>query len=144
MKIAAVLFGGLLACSGFPRVVVLHDPLTRILAQIIVIIAAARLLGLVVSRLRQPMVIAVDAVKAFEGLESTARCTAVDGCRVALASDAGPDDYPLGPALQSVGITTHYYLLNATPYGLTLILLIWSSSTRHALAGAPSELSISR
>ncbi|HEY7518466.1 MAG TPA: ABC transporter permease [Methylomirabilota bacterium] len=50
----------------------------------------------------------------------------------------------LGPALQSVGITTHYYLLNATPYGLTLILLIWSSSTRHALAGAPSELSISR
>jgi simple sugar transport system permease protein len=50
----------------------------------------------------------------------------------------------LGPALQSVGITTHYYLLNAAPYGLTLVLLVWSSSTRHALVGAPSELAISR
>jgi simple sugar transport system permease protein len=50
----------------------------------------------------------------------------------------------LGPALQSVGIATHYYLLNAAPYVLTLVLLVWSSSTRHALAGAPSELSISR
>jgi general nucleoside transport system permease protein len=50
----------------------------------------------------------------------------------------------LGPALQSVGITTHYYLLNAAPYVLTLVLLVGSSSTRHALVGAPSELSISR
>ena len=50
----------------------------------------------------------------------------------------------LGPALQSVGITTHYYLLNAAPYVLTLALLVWSSSTRHALVGAPSEVSISR
>jgi general nucleoside transport system permease protein len=50
----------------------------------------------------------------------------------------------LGPALQSVGITTHYYLLNAAPYVLTLVLLIWSSSPRHALVGAPSELSISK
>jgi simple sugar transport system permease protein len=50
----------------------------------------------------------------------------------------------LGPALQSVGLTTHYYLLNAAPYVLTLGLLVWSSSTRHALRGAPSELSISR
>jgi ABC-type uncharacterized transport system permease subunit len=50
----------------------------------------------------------------------------------------------LGPALQSVGITTHYYLLNAAPYVLTLVLLVWSSSTRHALVGAPSELSINR
>ena len=50
----------------------------------------------------------------------------------------------LGPALQSVGITTHYYLLNAAPYVLTLGLLVWSSSTRHALRGAPGELSITR
>jgi simple sugar transport system permease protein len=50
----------------------------------------------------------------------------------------------LGPALQSVGITTHYYLVNAAPYVLTLALLIWSSSTKHTLIGAPSELSISR
>jgi simple sugar transport system permease protein len=50
----------------------------------------------------------------------------------------------LGPALQSVGITAHYYLLNAAPYVLTLTLLIWSSSPRHLLVGAPSELTISR
>ena len=50
----------------------------------------------------------------------------------------------LGPALQSVGITSHYYLYNAAPYVLTLVLLVASSSTKHRLAGAPSELTISR
>jgi general nucleoside transport system permease protein len=50
----------------------------------------------------------------------------------------------LGPALQSVGITANYYLLNAAPYALTLLLLIASSSPRHTLAGAPRELSLTR
>lgn len=50
----------------------------------------------------------------------------------------------LGPALQTVGLTENYYLYGAAPYVLTLILLIYSSSTKHALAGAPSEVSISR
>lgn len=50
----------------------------------------------------------------------------------------------LGPALQSVGITGYYYLYNAAPYILTLAVLIYSSSTRHALIGAPSELTISK
>lgn len=50
----------------------------------------------------------------------------------------------LGPALQSVGITANYYLFNAAPYGLTLVLLVLSSSTRHTLVGAPSELTISK
>ena len=50
----------------------------------------------------------------------------------------------LGPALQSVGITTNYYLYNAAPYVLTLVLLVASSSTKHRLVGAPSELTISR
>jgi general nucleoside transport system permease protein len=50
----------------------------------------------------------------------------------------------LGPALQTVGVTSGYYLYSAAPYVLTLALLVYSSSTRHALAGAPSELSISR
>ena len=50
----------------------------------------------------------------------------------------------LGPALQTVGFTENYYLYGAAPYVLTLILLIYSSSTKHALAGAPSEVSISR
>ena len=50
----------------------------------------------------------------------------------------------LGPALQTVGITSGYYLFSAAPYILTLALLIYSSSPKHTLAGAPSELSISR
>lgn len=50
----------------------------------------------------------------------------------------------LGPALQTVGITSNYYLFGAAPYFLTLALLIVSSSTRHRLTGAPGEVSISR
>jgi ABC-type uncharacterized transport system permease subunit len=50
----------------------------------------------------------------------------------------------LGPALQSVGVAEDYYLYNAAPYALTLALLVWSSSTRHRLVGAPSELTISK
>lgn len=50
----------------------------------------------------------------------------------------------LGPALQTVGITSNYYLYGAAPYFLTLGLLIYSSSTKHRLAGAPNEVSISR
>jgi signal transduction histidine kinase len=48
---------------------------------------------------RQPILIAVDAVRAFQRLESAAACTATGGCRLALASGGGPDGYPLGPAL---------------------------------------------
>ncbi len=50
----------------------------------------------------------------------------------------------LGPALQTVGLTENYYLYGAAPYVLTLILLIYSSSTKHALAGAPGEVSINK
>ena len=50
----------------------------------------------------------------------------------------------LGPALQTVGISSNYYLYGAAPYFLTLALLIYSSSTRHRLAGAPGEISINR
>ena len=50
----------------------------------------------------------------------------------------------LGPALQSVGITSGYYLFNATPYVLTLAIMIATSSRSRALAGAPGELSIQK
>ncbi|MGH7390872.1 MAG: ABC transporter permease [Candidatus Rokuibacteriota bacterium] len=50
----------------------------------------------------------------------------------------------LGPALQSVGVTSNYYLYGAAPYVLTLGLLVWSSSPRQALVGAPGELTITR
>ena len=50
----------------------------------------------------------------------------------------------LGPALQSVGITSGYYLFNAAPYVVTLGLMIATCSPRRALTGAPGELSITR
>lgn len=50
----------------------------------------------------------------------------------------------LGPALQSVGVSSGYYLFYAAPYVLTLLLLIATSSTTRALNGAPGELSVSK
>ena len=50
----------------------------------------------------------------------------------------------LGPALQSVGVTSGYYLFNAAPYVLTLAIMIATCSRRRTLAGAPGELSIVR
>ncbi len=43
----------------------------------------------------------------------------------------------LGPALQSVGITWGYYLFNAAPYVLTLLIMIATSSSRSTLTGMP-------
>ena len=50
----------------------------------------------------------------------------------------------IGPALQSVGITTGYYLWNAAPYALTLAILIASSSATRASADMPAELGAAR
>ena len=49
----------------------------------------------------------------------------------------------IGPALQSVGITSGYYLFNAAPYVLTLAVMI-VNSRKQTLAGAPGELSLNR
>jgi general nucleoside transport system permease protein len=46
----------------------------------------------------------------------------------------------LGPALQSVGVSSGYYLFYAAPYVLTLGVLIATSSPTRAMAGAPGEL----
>jgi simple sugar transport system permease protein len=46
----------------------------------------------------------------------------------------------LGPALQSVGVTSGYYLFNAAPYVLTLGIMIATSSSKRTLPGLPSEL----
>jgi len=48
----------------------------------------------------------------------------------------------LGPALQSIGITWGYYLFNATPYVLTLVIMMITSSSQVRLAGMPGELSM--
>ncbi|MHB1187429.1 ABC transporter permease [Thiobacillus sp.] len=45
----------------------------------------------------------------------------------------------LGPSLQSVGVTWGYYLFNAAPYVLTLVLMIAASSTR-VRSGMPGSL----
>jgi ABC-type uncharacterized transport system permease subunit len=50
----------------------------------------------------------------------------------------------LGPALQSVGVTSGYYLFNAAPYVVTLGIMVATCSPRQTLAGAPRELSINR
>lgn len=50
----------------------------------------------------------------------------------------------IGPALQSVGVTSGYYLYNAAPYVLTLLIMIATCSAKRTLAGAPGELSITR
>src|SRR5882757_526219 len=50
----------------------------------------------------------------------------------------------LGPALQSVGVTSGYYLFNAAPYLLTLLIMIITCSPKQTLTGAPAELSITR
>ena len=50
----------------------------------------------------------------------------------------------LGPALQSVGVTSGYYLFNAAPYILTLAIMIITCSPKRTLTGAPAELSITR
>jgi simple sugar transport system permease protein len=46
----------------------------------------------------------------------------------------------LGPALQSVGISKGHYLFDATPYFLTLLIMIISCSPKRSLVGAPGEL----
>lgn len=50
----------------------------------------------------------------------------------------------LGPALQSMGISSAYYLLNAAPYFLTLAILISTCAPNRTLHGAPGELSLVR
>jgi len=46
----------------------------------------------------------------------------------------------LGPALQSVGIREGYYLFNAAPYILTLVIMIFTCSPQRSLIGAPGAL----
>jgi ABC-type uncharacterized transport system permease subunit len=46
----------------------------------------------------------------------------------------------LGPALQSVGIDSFYYLFNAAPYILTLAIIIITCSPQKTLSGSPSAL----
>ena len=50
----------------------------------------------------------------------------------------------LGPSLQSVGVTEGYYLFNALPYFLTLVIMVITCSPKRMLSGAPGELSITR
>ncbi|MGV0026038.1 ABC transporter permease [Phormidesmis priestleyi] len=46
----------------------------------------------------------------------------------------------LGPALQAVGIEGGYYLFNASPYILTLLIMIITCSPKKTLTGAPGAL----
>ncbi|HEY3901687.1 MAG TPA: ABC transporter permease [Chthoniobacter sp.] len=46
----------------------------------------------------------------------------------------------LGPALQSIGVSSYYYLFNASPYILTLLVMIATCSDKKQLAGQPGAL----
>jgi general nucleoside transport system permease protein len=46
----------------------------------------------------------------------------------------------IGPALQAVGIRQGYYLFNAAPYVLTLVIMILTCSPKRSLTGAPGAL----
>jgi simple sugar transport system permease protein len=46
----------------------------------------------------------------------------------------------IAPALQAIGISQGYYLWNASPYVLTLIVMVITCSTKRTLAGAPGAL----
>jgi len=50
----------------------------------------------------------------------------------------------LGPALQAVGVTKGYYLFNAAPYALTLLIMVLSSSATRVSADQPAELTVAR
>ncbi len=50
----------------------------------------------------------------------------------------------LGPALQAVGVTSGYYLFNAAPYALTLLIMVMSSSATRTSADQPAELTVAR
>jgi len=50
----------------------------------------------------------------------------------------------IGPALQAVGITSGYYLFNAAPYALTLLIMIITCRPDRTLGNAPGELSLTR
>jgi simple sugar transport system permease protein len=47
----------------------------------------------------------------------------------------------LAPALQSVGVSSGYYLYNAAPYVLTLVILIITTSKNRFIPGMPGVLS---
>ena len=46
----------------------------------------------------------------------------------------------VGPSLQAIGISSGYYLWNASPYILTLLVMVLTCSTRRTLVGAPGAL----
>ncbi len=50
----------------------------------------------------------------------------------------------LGPALQAVGVTSGYHLLNAAPYVVTLVIMVATSSATRTLPGQPAELTLAR
>jgi len=64
------------------------------------------------------------------------------GCFIAALVFGGAGS--IGPALQAVGVQSGYHLFNAAPYVLTLAIMLWTSSSKRALAGAPGELSLTR
>jgi ABC-type uncharacterized transport system permease subunit len=60
--------------------------------------------------------------------------------RCLLASLLFGGSQALGPSLQSAGISSFYHLFNASPYVLTLLVMIASCTRKRTLAGMPGAL----
>ena len=77
-----------------------------------------------------------------------ARALRADGVpvtsRAVVDEDEAALEAALGPALQSVGVSQGYYLFNAAPYVLTLLIMVITCSPKRTLVGAPAELSITK
>jgi simple sugar transport system permease protein len=50
----------------------------------------------------------------------------------------------IGPALQAVGVDSYYYLFNASPYILTLLIMIITCSPKRTLSGLPGALGVNQ
>jgi simple sugar transport system permease protein len=48
----------------------------------------------------------------------------------------------LGPAMQTAGLSNLTYIVGAAPYGLTLLIMAVTCSTKRRAIGAPGELKI--
>ncbi len=46
----------------------------------------------------------------------------------------------IGPAMQAVGVSSFYYLFNAAPYILTLVIMVFTCSPTRTLGGMPGAL----
>lgn len=124
--------------------------------------AAARALGISIDRIRLLSIVCgsslaglggahlslfypgawTESISSGQGLMAVALVIFArwDPVRCLMASLIFGGAQAVGPSLQAVGISTGYYLWNAAPYILTLLVMVISCSPKRSLIGAPGAL----